>query len=123
MKVAIATDDEINIAEHFGRARGFIIYDVKDAKIRDKQFRVNNFTGHAQGLHGSGHSPDRHKVILKALSDCNVVISRGMGQRIYNDLRNAGIQAFIVNESNTTEAVQNYLDDKLFNHPDKKCNH
>ena len=123
MKVAVATDDEITIAEHFGRARGFNIYDVKDSIIRDKQFRVNNFTGHALGLHKGGHSPDHHKIILEALRDCAVVISRGMGQRIYNDLRGVGIQALIVDENNAETALQLFLENKLFDNSDKGCHH
>ena len=123
MRIAIASNDEIIIADHFGKTRGFVIYDIENSQIKDHRYRINDFTGHARGMEGAGHQIDRHDLILAALNDIDVVISRGMGRRIYNDLQNAGIETFIVDEHNTSTAVQLYLDNNLKDNPEKGCNH
>ena len=41
MKIAIASNDEITIADHFGKTRGFIIYDVENGEIKNQQYRIN----------------------------------------------------------------------------------
>lgn len=123
MKIAIAPDDQRTIASHFGRTLGFLLYEVEENKIINKEYRRNDFTGHARGLEGADHSMDRHGPILAALNGCQAVIARGMGQRIYIDLQNAGIEAFIVNEENADHALQLYLQNALRDYPDKRCDH
>jgi predicted Fe-Mo cluster-binding NifX family protein len=56
---------------------------------------------------------DRHGPILEALKDCQVVISHGMGRRIHEDLRSAGIEAFITDETSVDEALSFYLKGEL----------
>ncbi len=123
MKIAIASDDKRSIASHFGRTRGFVIYQIVDGKIKGREYRPNTFTGHARGLEGAGHSVDRHGPILNALSDCKVVISHGMGRRIYDDLKSANIEAFITSETDVEKAVELYLKDKLIDRPELGCEH
>ena len=123
MKIAVASNDEIKIADHFGKTRGFVIYSIEEGKICDRQFRINDFTGHARGLEDKNHSHDRHSPIPKALRDCDAVISRGMGWRIYSELQNIGIQTLIVDEDDTSEAVKKYIEKRLVNHPEKGCTH
>ncbi|MCB0283958.1 MAG: iron-molybdenum cofactor biosynthesis protein [Calditrichaeota bacterium] len=125
MKIAIASDDQQTIANHFGRTRGFLIYETENGEIQNQEYRINNFTGHALGLnhHNHDHHADRHSAILTALKDCQAVISRGMGRRIYEDLQNAGIETFIVDETNTSVAIQKYLENELQDNPEKGCDH
>ncbi len=54
MKIAIPSDDQVHIAGHFGRTRGFLIYDVNGNKINEKVYVENNFTRHVQG-----HNPNK----------------------------------------------------------------
>jgi len=51
MKIAIPTEDKINISGHFGRTKGFLIFEINDNKIINSEYRDNDFTGHAQGMH------------------------------------------------------------------------
>lgn len=127
MKIAIASDDGKNISAHFGRTKGFQIYSVNDSKIENSEYLENTFTGHARGDHNEhshnehGGQHHGHGKILEALSDCEVVISNGMGQRIYNDLMTAGKKVFITDETTTGEAVEKYLKQELPNDPGKCC--
>ena len=119
MKIAIASDDERTISSHFGRAKGFVIYEVKEGEIINKEYRLNTFTPHVRG----GDPHDRHGPILRALKDCKVVISHGMGRRIYEDLKKTGIEVFITEETRVEEALRRYLKRELVHREELECNH
>ncbi len=123
MKIAVASNDGKTIATHFGRARGFVVYELEDRELLARKFVMNTFTGHARGLEGQGHDVDRHGVILEALRGCQAVISRGMGRRIHEDLRGAEIEPFIVDETLADRALGLYLEGHLEDHPEKGCTH
>lgn len=125
MKIGVASDNQISIAQHFGRTKGFVIADVVDGKVKSKEYRENTFTSHNQpgrseqhGEHGHSHSS-----ILAALSDCDVVLARGMGKRIYDDLRGANIESVITTLPGVDEALSAYVDGTLVDNPDKGCVH
>ncbi len=123
MKIAIASDDGKTIASHFGRTRGFVVVDAEGGKIVKSEYRPNTFTGHATGLEGESHAADRHGPILSALADCQIVVARGMGRRIYNDLAGAGKEVFVTTEALAEKAAEQYLAGKLDHNPDQTCDH
>lgn len=124
MKMAIASDDGKIVASHFGRTKGFVICAIEEGKEKSREYRVNTFTGHARGMEGAGHEhSDKHACILDALKDCKVVISHGMGQRLYIDLQNAGKEVFITDEVDVDNVVQSYIAGKLVDKPEMGCTH
>ena len=123
MKIAIASDDETTISSHFGQTRGFVVFEVEDKKVKNREYRLNTFTGHARGLEEAGHEIDRHGPILSALSDCKAVISHGMGRRIYDDLKGAGIEVFVTDQVDVENALALYLNAQLIDRPNLSCNH
>jgi predicted Fe-Mo cluster-binding NifX family protein len=122
MKIAIASDDGKTISSHFGRTKGFVVFEVEGKEIKGQEYRPNTFTGHARGLEGK-HDADHHGPILNALSDCKVVISHGMGRRIYDDLKNANIETFITEETEVQKALEMYLNGRLVDKPEIGCQH
>lgn len=46
MKIAIATDDRINIAKHTGRAVEFAIFEIENGTVVNSQFLKNDHTHH-----------------------------------------------------------------------------
>ena len=121
MQVAVASDDGKTIARHFGRARGFLVYEIENSRIRNRRYVRNTFTGHAGNVE-AGHDPaDCHDSIIAALNDCEAVISHGMGKRIYRDLRKAGITAYVVDETDADAALSLYLRNALTDHPERGC--
>ncbi|MEW6685925.1 MAG: NifB/NifX family molybdenum-iron cluster-binding protein [Candidatus Edwardsbacteria bacterium] len=123
MKIAIASDDEKTISSHFGRTRGFVVFEVEGREVKNQEYRPNTFTGHAGGLEGAGHGVDRHGPIVSALSDCKAAISHGMGRRIYDDLKNAGIEVFVTDETDVRRTFDLYVQGGLTNHPERSCSH
>ena len=41
MKIAIASDDKKIISHHFGRALGFMIFELNDEKVMNREYREN----------------------------------------------------------------------------------
>jgi predicted Fe-Mo cluster-binding NifX family protein len=121
MKIAIASDDEKIISSHFGRTKGFVMFEVEDKAIKNREYRPNTFTGHARGLEGAGHELDRHTPILNALKDCKVVITHGMGRRIYDDLKGIGVEVFVTDETDVNKALDLYLCGELVDKPEIGC--
>lgn len=123
MKIAIASDDQVKIAPHFGRTKGFIIIELENGSVKESVYRKNNFTGHQRGLKGHNHEPGKHNPILAALNDCKAVISHGMGRRLISDLNVAGIQSYLTEEVEVEKAIKLYSEGRLDNNPDLGCKH
>ncbi|MFC2131009.1 NifB/NifX family molybdenum-iron cluster-binding protein [Bacteroidota bacterium] len=123
MRIAVASDDGMKISSHFGQTKGFAIIDINDDGKMNKSYIKNTFTGHARGMHNSHDHTNKHQTILNALTGCDVVISNGMGRKIYDDLTNAGIKPIITDETVVDTAIKLFLDRKLTDHPDKGCVH
>jgi len=118
MKIAVATEQGKIISDHFGRSPYFAIFEIDNGKIVTQSMRQNTFTGHFRGdqeghQHGQHHhgagDPHDHDSAAEGLSDCNVVISHGMGRRAWEDLRARGIEMIVTDETEVEKAVQMYL--------------
>lgn len=113
MKVAIATDDKETISHHFGKAHGFMIYELRNNEIIHKEHREN--IGKNTGECGSCN----HENMINNLRDCNFVICYGMGHRIYNDLISNGIQPLVTDEKTISNAIDKFINNDLKNRVEK----
>jgi predicted Fe-Mo cluster-binding NifX family protein len=126
MKFAIASDDGRKIASHFGRTRGFVIFETNGSGIVDRKYIENTFTGHAIGAnhqHGQGHGQGTHGAIISALSGCDAVIAHGMGRRIYVDLMQNNIKPYITQETDVDKAAELMMEEALDDDPGRGCQH
>ena len=95
MKVAVTCDDEQTVACHLGRAPLFLIYEVVDGTPVLSERRLNQHAGHSQPCSSSpneAHVHHDHSDVLAVVSDCAMVVARGMGRRIAADLEARGIR-------------------------------
>ena len=113
MKIAIASDDEKTISHHFGKAKGFVVFELSNGKTLKKEYREN--IGKNSGECGSCD----HSAMIKNVKDCKFVICYGMGQRIYDDLTTSGISPIVTEEENVDDALNQFLKNKLENRTDK----
>lgn len=124
MRIAVATEDGKMISSHFGRSPLFAIYDISEGSFSCVEMRKNTFTDHFRGgheagghtheagshhRHGEGHG-DGHRGIAEGLGDCGVVISRGMGRRAVEDLKQAGADVYVTAEREVETAVRAWID-------------
>ena len=126
MKIAVVTDDGKTISPHFGRARYYVVYDVQGGVIKGSEIRdkAAHHAGGESSEHEAGghHGPDadaRHNSMLSNVSDCEVLIARGMGWGAHEAIKGAGLKPFITDLEIAEEAVKAYVVGKLDNHAER----
>jgi hypothetical protein len=82
MIIAIASDDGMHIAEHPGRCRGFVIFEVDRSNALRVGYRSNACTS-AEPVSGTGEGSDEapdlpYQPLVAALTDCGALVSRSM---------------------------------------------
>jgi predicted Fe-Mo cluster-binding NifX family protein len=133
MRIAIPSDDEITIAGHTGRTRGFVIYDLAEGAASRIEYRENSYTQHAQGNCTSespsqGHQPHHqhnhsHDGLLGALNDCQVMIAHGMGPRLVADLASRNIRVIFCDDAKIEDAVNKLVAGSLVSTGKSCCGH
>ena len=125
MKVAVATDDFINVTGHVGRCNGFLVYEIEDGKIVNVESRENNFTNHKRSEHHShghehshGHS---HSALVEGLSDCSHLICTAAGWRMENDFKNVGKELIFTDEKIAEIAALKLAEGSLQINSDGAC--
>ena len=123
MRIAVASNDNINVTGHVGKCRGFLIVDVENGEILKKEIRRNSFTDHVLGNkdtseHGNGHggghgNNDGHKRLAEGLKDCQYLISHGMGWKLVEDIKSFGIEPLVTSELNAETAAIRLEEGKL----------
>jgi len=133
MKIAIVTEDGISISQHFGRAPFYVVVSIVDGKIvsqekRDKMNHSHFATDqHSHETHGSdvkGHgfdaaSQSKHGQMASTISDCEVLLARGMGTGAYESLRSLNITPKVTDIANINDAVNAYLNGSLIDHTER----
>jgi predicted Fe-Mo cluster-binding NifX family protein len=120
MKIAVVTDDEKTISAHFGRAQYYVVFTVEDGAVTGQETRPkanhSQFAGEHghHGEHGDSHGMDpgaqhRHSIMMDAITDCQVLLARGMGQGAHYSLKERGIQPVLTDLQDMREAVDAYL--------------
>lgn len=122
MRIAVASDDGIHVAQHTGRCQGFAIFEVNDNAASRLEYRKNDYTAHAQGkceghdrAHDAAHEHHSHAPILAGLGDCCGLVTRGLGPRLVADLLNRGIVAYITPAETVDEAAGQFARGELKN--------
>lgn len=127
MKIAVASDNQINVSGHLGRVNGFLIYEVSDNKVIGRNYILNSFTNHKIGEkhehhHGPGHAHS-HQSLINALSGVETLIFQSGGWRVIEDLKNNGIKPFLTDEREADKAVEKYLNGELVEKTENVCSH
>jgi predicted Fe-Mo cluster-binding NifX family protein len=119
VKIAVITDDEHTISQHFGRAPYYLVATVADGQVIEWQRRDK--LGHAHFAsepqvhqpveqHGfDSASQDRHTRMAEAIADCEVLICGGMGAGAYASMQARRIRPVVTDIQSIDEAVQAYL--------------
>ncbi len=127
MKIALATGNYKNVVGHPGRCKGFIVYEIEDGKIVNKEERENTFQhGHSHEHshnHDHNHEHGGHgtlgKPIAEMLQDCDYFIAKSMGQGFINQLQSVNVKPAIVEDTNDAETAALQLVEFLQKHENK----
>lgn len=130
MKIAVITDDEHTVSQHFGRAAYYLVVTIEDGKISDRQMRPKlghmHFANdpHVADVPGQPHgfdpaSQDRHTRMSDAIADCQVLLCGGMGAGAYESMRQRGIKPVVTDIHSIEDAVKAYVEGKIVDRVDK----
>ena len=130
MKIAAVSDDGLTISQHFGRAAYYVVVTVENNEIlaREKRDKMGHarFSGqvHAEGSDPRGHgfdaaSQSRHSQMVDAISDCQVLLARGMGAGAYASIRAANITPVVTDIAVIDDAVRAHLAGTLVDHVER----
>lgn len=128
MKIAIASDDGLNISQHFGRAAYYIVYTIEGDKIVSKE--VRDKVGHHSfiegpdavschdkgGEHGmDAASQNKHRSMLSAAEDCKYIVAGHMGGGAYRSMMEQGIEPLLTDIKDPDEVIKAILEDRFEN--------
>jgi predicted Fe-Mo cluster-binding NifX family protein len=129
MKIALITDDGENISQHFGRAQYYLVVNITDNLITNREMREKIGHGqfssighedHTHKEHGNDEiSHGKHAQMAQTISDCSVVICGGMGVGAYESMRRLNIQPIVTDLQNIDEIINAYINGKLVDHIEK----
>ncbi len=122
MKIAIVTDDHKTISAHFGRATYYEIFTIENGAITARQSMPRAHHQHVEldNPHQAEHHHNHdHNAMIEPIIDCQVLITRGMGNGAYSALKIRSIEPLITDIKEIEEAVKAYLSGTLIDHPER----
>jgi predicted Fe-Mo cluster-binding NifX family protein len=107
IKVAVASEDQLNMGGHAGQCTNYFIYTVEDNGNYEKEFiqLAPNET-----LRYSFHT-DKSEIPSNRLFDMDIIIITQIGLNGVNNLAKQGVKALLVKESIPTDEIINKLID------------
>jgi predicted Fe-Mo cluster-binding NifX family protein len=129
MKIAVITEDERTISQHFGRAPYYLVVTIEDGQIVQRELRDK--LGHAQ-FSGESHEPEapgqphgispaahsRHERMVEAIGDCEALLCGGMGTGAYQSLQARGIRPVVTDIEAIDVAVRAYVEGRIVDRTD-----
>lgn len=131
MKIAVITEDERTISQHFGRAPYYVVVTIENGQIiaRERRDKLGHahFSNESQAhVHQPGEphgfdpaSQDRHTRMAEAIGDCEVLLCGGMGAGAYASMQQRGIKPLVTDLRSIDEAIQAYLEGRLVDRVDR----
>ena len=106
MKIAVPTNDGINISAHFGRCQEFLIFEAQNGQVRLIETRANaGCHGHGTGSSEGASGHPGHSGFVDALRDCETVLCGGIGAGAAEALKASGIPVVLVQAAGSAEQI------------------
>jgi predicted Fe-Mo cluster-binding NifX family protein len=126
LKIAVVSEDEKTVSQHFGMAPLYIVITIEDGKVVRKETRPKAGHGNRGGHHeehsipGQRHGFDAtaqstHATMAGNITDSQVLIAGGMGWGAYESLKSYNIEPIVTDVKDIEQAVKLYLEGKLPN--------
>ena len=120
MKIGVVTDDGRIVSAHFGMAKHYLVFEIeggiiKRYEMRPKASHQHAGTGHADRgeVHQSENEHSLHADMLSNVRDCQILVARGMGRPMYENIIQMGITPCITEHSSVEEAVRACIEGTL----------
>ncbi|MEI7849423.1 MAG: NifB/NifX family molybdenum-iron cluster-binding protein [Chloroflexota bacterium] len=125
MKIALVTDDMKTISMHFGQAKYYLVFTIKNGKViaqcSHQKLSYNDLfcqqQDHTHELHDlDAQSEINITKLVESIIDCDVLLTRGMDRALYDGMQIRCIQPIITNVQNVQEALDAYLAGEIIDH-------
>jgi len=122
LRIAIVTDDGVQISRHFGRAPYYLIVEMGGGRVTDRSLVPKLGHEQFQGMHEAGHqgphtgSESKHAAMVAPLEGCRALICGGMGMGAYQSLMLKGIKPIVTDMNGIDEAISAYIAGKIDDH-------
>lgn len=108
-RIAVTTDDQDNVFQHFGGCQKFAIYEFKDGRLESKSY---------VDAEGSGHDELSQMMVNQKV---NMLICGGIGQAAMMALLQNGIQVVPGQSGDINAAVESFLEGSLETSCESTC--
>lgn len=105
MRIAIESNDGVTIKSPFLRTKGYVVYEIIDARIHNLEYRETK----------TDEAVKTDTEIFSPLNDCSAVISRGMDRKNLDRLKKEGKEVFITFKNSAKDAANLYAREILIN--------
>lgn len=136
LKIAIVTKNGESIVGTFGSSKYFKVFNIENGKVVSDELRevfvdeaedevpqlISKDKGNSIGkfsLNVVDAAKEKHMKIAKSISDCNVVIARGMCANAWDSVKQFNMEPIITTNKEFEQTVHQYLNNSLENHEDK----
>ena len=106
MRLAVVSSDGVNVDLHLGKAKSVCIYDYVDDNVEFVEKR---------DIEIDDNSKHQGNIVIKACSDCDVLISVQYGFKTKVLANEVGIK-LVMDEGTIDEVLQRYIDHYNFIH-------
>lgn len=121
MKIAIATDDRINIAKHTGRAVEFAIFELENGKLINTEYLKNDHihhNDHGNHQHSHNHNCENHNHqglsnphanIVRMMKGVDLFLVTHLGPHFRVEVEAAGIEYKSVKFNSIDDLLKEYM--------------
>ena len=112
MKIAVESNDGVNISSPFNLLKNFMVFEV-DEESDPINLKNPEVTIDHENRLKLVKSIGKTKYMLRELGDCSTVISHGLNRPLLNNLQRSGVDVYITFQNRIDDAVGQYLKDKM----------
>jgi predicted Fe-Mo cluster-binding NifX family protein len=114
MKIAIESNDGETINSPFDKIKGYLVFDVEDAGIKETKYIKLQTTAEKTKTVSTGKNKNISKKSF-TLENCGTIITRGMDNKHLTEFKEKGVEVFITFNTRAKDAVRAYLRERLIN--------
>ncbi len=111
-KIAFPTEDGLTLSGHLGGAPYFLVVTLGENGAQQREQRSKPVHRHGRGdehNHEMTQGNARAVKMLAVIEDCQVLISRGLGQSAYEHAQSLGMEVWLTAEKDITTTLEAYL--------------
>jgi len=130
MKIALVTEDGKTVSAHFGRATQYMVVTVEAGIVTNRALipkpahhsASSNHEHHEHGDGEPGHGQHGHghaQAMLEPITDCAMLVTRGMGRPAYEAAQAAGLEPVVTALANIDDVIAAHAAGTLENHVER----